>query len=295
MPTEIAEAEILEGKRPSREVRKTFWLVDSLFESSYTIIRPYFLAYGLDASKPTLQLRQDPLYLNGFMAAGCSDDGEENFLDVSLPRFMGILGHRSKEDKIYGCAYFFNGVAHELVHFSQYEYSSFAGISRNESRAWVEGTAYLVSWLILSDIYRDLRSELRFSYSSVNSMAKAIREKRIKTGLARVMAYYNYCFYLVSLRSGFAYQLPEFLPRRVQELYREMVVSGGPTFSTCGMEHWAEEIEKDTFVDIAHWAKWAKGVTAAYVLLRENRASPSTLVARLFSDDEVEKIIEMRK
>lgn len=282
------------GRAPTLDAQKTFRWGEEMFEASYEVIHPYVQAYNLDAPKPAVSFRYDPIYLNGFMAASRDDDNGINFLSISNSRLKSILdlSRTDWDNRIYGRAYFFGAIAHELVHFSQYHHNSFDWIREQEDRAWTEGTAYLLGWLILSDIYRDSRNEPRSFYNSPDIAARAMRAKRMRMGLARAMAFHNYCFYIASLRQGFSYEPPGFLPPQAKALYQETVASGGPTFPTCGMECWVEEIQKNVPAGIvAVWAEWARGAMAGSRLLREKGFSPNALVANFISNDDIDKII----
>ena len=142
---------VVAGTKPTAQESKLLRLAELLSRDSYSTIRPYFLRY-LPESLTTEVHFEESLFQDGFMAARRSKDGG-NLLVVSLSRVRKLLDIFMEErgSKPYACAYFLGATTHEYVHFAQ----PLESREHEKNFGWAEGTAYLVSWLILSEFYPD--------------------------------------------------------------------------------------------------------------------------------------------
>lgn len=261
-------------------------LAHSLILSVQKTTAPYFLRHFGEMPKAEIILGKAGVDF-AFMSANRYMGS--NFLIINYKQWRNCFAYKNNDDKIYLSAFICNAVIHENIHFLE-------PVKVFEKNAkydiWAEGVAFVLSWLVLSDFYRDAGIETDFWQAEEKLFDKvndAIRQKKLRIGLERVVAISNYEMRLAIINERIAYEPPGFLPREMLCLFYEIVKNDKPLFmnTSNGTIERIRNKDKDC---LPYFIKCAKGIMVINYLLAKKSVPVRELIANPIDDKDMDKI-----
>ena len=282
------------GKRPSPEEEKLLKLVNSLLICASKTISPCFSKYfGIT---PVWEFRQSGSLSYQYVYMGVTRGEDKCYIEVNEQVFKKGLSyfHKGLGERIYFSAHFLHAAIHEFIHVIQ---PPEAG---DNYKKWREGTAHLLSWLILCKLYKDADQEFFFWLLRKNpqDVLVAMKNKKLKLGLERVIAVYNYYFSLAFRQENKEFKIPEFLPRSIKKLIHNIIKDGRPPFqhglSADTLNALYEQKKVGEQEQLLRWdlREIARGIIVAEHLLVAGNVSAKDLIGKPLDDKTIDSLFE---
>lgn len=201
---------------------------------------------------------------------------------------LNPLFEKSKREHYFAVGYWLYAITHDLVHLVHSQSVGSAFGQRCFYAIYTEGVAEIASWKILSEIYDEccLMDDFKRETSPFKFFCEAVREKKLKEGIERVLLYLAKCHSKGLRKIGRRLVVPSFLPQKIKSSIKLSIKGNlAPRRKAQNVDHYTERN--------AGWLPYALGIWHAHRLLREGK-SFKWLVSHLLSEEELSRRAKKR-